>query len=131
MLRYFERDVKFEQFEWVIREVGCSYKELALRDKANLRSGSSSDRIIPEIVEGGSNLPLDLVMDAPAIFVDFRVKQFLPERFELREDTGLILTHQSAVADHISGEDRSKPASDFLLCHAPARPNARIRVDRA
>src|SRR5262249_45544462 len=58
--------------------------------------------------------PLD---DATVMAGDEGLQYFLPPRPESSQHAGVVVTHEPAIADHISSEDGGKPALDGLFLH--------------
>ena len=51
------------------------------------------------------------------------------ERLEARQRADLVSLHESAVSDHVGGQDSREPAGDVLPRHAP--PDAPDRAKKA
>jgi hypothetical protein len=52
------------------------------------------------------------------VFRDLGVNQLGAMGLLALNRPGLVCLHEPAIADHIGGEDRDKPADGALLCHA-------------
>ena len=73
-----------------------------------------------------------------------RIDEFEPHRLQARQGPGFVRLHETAVADHVRGDDCREPAIGFVRFHsfdpvgdpvpralAPARSGTQIRDDHA
>jgi hypothetical protein len=83
---------------WTPRHIGVSRDHPALDLDGATHSLYGTD----ELYQHAIACRLD---DAPAMFLDLRIAEFVPLRLEPGEGAFLISAHETAVADHIGRHD--------------------------
>lgn len=82
-----------------------------------LKHSRTLDRI-DHAAELGQQTVTHQLEDAAVVFGDFRFEQLLAVPPQAVERVDLVLRHQAAVADYVSGEDRGEVALSALFGHA-------------
>src|SRR5262249_31175422 len=60
--------------------------------------------------------------DAALVLCDQRLQHFLASLLQGRQCAGLVLLHESAIADHIGSKNGGEPALGGFFCHVAPLP---------